>query len=306
MARPSCAVPAQRRPLPVDHSNKRGWGALRLTTIGRKSGKQRNVIIGYIEDGPNLVTLAMNGWDEGHPAWWLNLEAHPDAIVRLARQRPRAGARAAPPPATSATGCGSVGPRSTPGTRRLRQPAVDRDAGGRPRTPRRNRLIVRGGSEPRDRRRARARRDRGPDRRPPAFRRTTGRASSRAPADRRRHAARTATATPSGTRGRTDGSWQRSLGPGPARRTAHPGTSAHERTVEFDAGLAVHPEPGAGLEVDEQQPDSRIHRHVAERAEHAVAVVDRERECSSSTTRTKPGSPPLYEQSGDPSASVAR
>ena len=70
-------------------SNKRGWGALRLTTIGRKSGMERNVIIGYIEDGPNLVTLAMNGWDEGHPAWWLNLEAHPDAVVRLARQRPR-------------------------------------------------------------------------------------------------------------------------------------------------------------------------------------------------------------------------
>lgn len=70
-------------------SNKRGWGALRLTTIGRKSGLERNVIIGYIEDGPNLVTLAMNGWDEGHPAWWLNLEAHPDAVVRLARQHAR-------------------------------------------------------------------------------------------------------------------------------------------------------------------------------------------------------------------------
>ena len=71
-------------------SNKRGWGALLLTTIGRKSGKQRNVIIGYIEDGPSLVTLAMNGGDEGHPAWWLNLESHPDAVVRLARQHPRA------------------------------------------------------------------------------------------------------------------------------------------------------------------------------------------------------------------------
>jgi hypothetical protein len=28
-------------------SNKRGWGALRLTTIGRKSGQARSVIIGY-------------------------------------------------------------------------------------------------------------------------------------------------------------------------------------------------------------------------------------------------------------------
>jgi F420H(2)-dependent quinone reductase len=69
-------------------SNKRGWGALRLTTIGRKSGQERSVIIGYVEDGPNLVALAMNGWDEGHPSWWLNLEAHPDAVVRLAGQAP--------------------------------------------------------------------------------------------------------------------------------------------------------------------------------------------------------------------------
>jgi hypothetical protein len=30
----------------------------------------------------------MNGWDEGHPSW-LNLKAHPDAVVRLARQQPR-------------------------------------------------------------------------------------------------------------------------------------------------------------------------------------------------------------------------
>ena len=70
-------------------SNKRGWGALRLTTIGRMSGQERSVIIGYIEDGPNLVTLAMNGCDEGDPSWWLNLETHPDAVVRLARQQSR-------------------------------------------------------------------------------------------------------------------------------------------------------------------------------------------------------------------------
>ena len=70
-------------------SNKRGWGSLRLTTVGRKSGQERSVIIGYLEDGPNLVALAMNGWDEGRPAWWLNLEAHPDAVIRLADKQPR-------------------------------------------------------------------------------------------------------------------------------------------------------------------------------------------------------------------------
>ena len=40
-------------------------------------------MVGYFEDGPNLVTMAMNGWGEGEPAWWLNLQAHPDVKVVL-------------------------------------------------------------------------------------------------------------------------------------------------------------------------------------------------------------------------------
>ena len=40
-------------------------------------------ILGYFEDGPNLVTLAMNGWGSPEPAWWLNLQAHPEARVEL-------------------------------------------------------------------------------------------------------------------------------------------------------------------------------------------------------------------------------
>ena len=60
-----------------------GWGTLRLTTTGRRSGRQRGVILGYVEDGPNLVTLAMNGWSSPEPAWWLNLQADPDASVEL-------------------------------------------------------------------------------------------------------------------------------------------------------------------------------------------------------------------------------
>lgn len=70
-------------------SSKRGWGALGLTAIGRRSGRERTVILGYLEDGPNLVVLAMNGWDEGHPAWWRNVQAHPDVAVKLARQEPQ-------------------------------------------------------------------------------------------------------------------------------------------------------------------------------------------------------------------------
>lgn len=61
---------------------RRGWGALRLTTVGRRTGRERSVMVGYFEDGPNLVTLAMNGWGAGEPAWWLNLQAQPEARVR--------------------------------------------------------------------------------------------------------------------------------------------------------------------------------------------------------------------------------
>ena len=59
------------------------WGTLRLTTKGRRTGAERRVILGYFEDGPNLVTLAMNGWADPEPAWWLNLQAQPDATVEV-------------------------------------------------------------------------------------------------------------------------------------------------------------------------------------------------------------------------------
>jgi deazaflavin-dependent oxidoreductase (nitroreductase family) len=68
---------------------------LRLTTIGRRSGRTRAAILGYIEDGPNLVTPAMNGWADPEPAWWLNLQAHPDATVELPSGARRVRARAA-------------------------------------------------------------------------------------------------------------------------------------------------------------------------------------------------------------------
>jgi deazaflavin-dependent oxidoreductase (nitroreductase family) len=67
-------------------ASKRGWGAMHVTTLGRTSGERRGVILGYIEDGSTPVVLAMNGWDEGLPAWWLNLEANPDAVIRLKGQ----------------------------------------------------------------------------------------------------------------------------------------------------------------------------------------------------------------------------
>lgn len=59
------------------------YGTLRLTTTGRRSGEPRSVILGYYEDGPNLVSMAMNGWGAAEPAWWLNLQVHPEAVIEL-------------------------------------------------------------------------------------------------------------------------------------------------------------------------------------------------------------------------------
>lgn len=58
-----------------------GWGTLRLTATGRRSGQPRTVLLGYFVDGEDLVTMAMNGWGPAEPAWWLNLQANPDATV---------------------------------------------------------------------------------------------------------------------------------------------------------------------------------------------------------------------------------
>lgn len=71
------------------------WGTLRMTTIGRRTGRRRAVILAYFEDGPNLILLAMNGWGEGHPAWWRNLQGNPEAEVVLATGRRPVRARAA-------------------------------------------------------------------------------------------------------------------------------------------------------------------------------------------------------------------
>lgn len=61
----------------------RQWGTLRLKTIGRRTGRERIAILGFLDDGPNLITPAMNGWADPEPAWWLNLQAQPDATVEL-------------------------------------------------------------------------------------------------------------------------------------------------------------------------------------------------------------------------------
>ena len=71
------------------------YGLMRIHTTGRKSGTTRTAILGYFEDGPNLFTLAMNGWGAPEPAWWLNLQAHPEATLDLKTGTRAVTARAA-------------------------------------------------------------------------------------------------------------------------------------------------------------------------------------------------------------------
>jgi F420H(2)-dependent quinone reductase len=83
--------------LGLRRASDKTWGMMRLRTVGRRSGKERIAILGYYEDGPNLVTMAMNGWGEPEPAWWLNLQANPDTIVELADGPRAVRGRAASP-----------------------------------------------------------------------------------------------------------------------------------------------------------------------------------------------------------------
>ena len=63
--------------------NETRWGMLRLRTTGRRTGKERIAILGYVVDGHNLVTPAMNGWADPEPAWLLNLQANPAATIEM-------------------------------------------------------------------------------------------------------------------------------------------------------------------------------------------------------------------------------
>jgi deazaflavin-dependent oxidoreductase (nitroreductase family) len=54
-----------------------------LTTIGRSSSRRRTVPLLCIRDGHDIVVVASRGGMGAHPAWYLNLLAHPRAAVQL-------------------------------------------------------------------------------------------------------------------------------------------------------------------------------------------------------------------------------
>lgn len=61
-----------------------GMPVLELTTVGRKSGEPRSVLLtAPLEDEGRLVIVASRGGDDRHPAWFLNLRAEPRVQVSV-------------------------------------------------------------------------------------------------------------------------------------------------------------------------------------------------------------------------------
>jgi deazaflavin-dependent oxidoreductase (nitroreductase family) len=74
-----------------------GMPSLELTTIGRKTGKRRSVMLtSPLQEGESYVVVASRGGDDIHPAWFLNLRDNPEVEVQVVgkskhRMRARVG-----------------------------------------------------------------------------------------------------------------------------------------------------------------------------------------------------------------------
>ena len=56
---------------------------LLLTTKGARSGIARTLPLVYGRDGDNLILVASKGGSPRHPAWYVNLTAHPEVVVQV-------------------------------------------------------------------------------------------------------------------------------------------------------------------------------------------------------------------------------
>src|SRR3954464_2064143 len=61
----------------------RGARLLYLTAVGRKSGKSRTVPLLFVRDDEDYIVAASNGGSDWEPAWWLNLQARPEATIAV-------------------------------------------------------------------------------------------------------------------------------------------------------------------------------------------------------------------------------
>jgi deazaflavin-dependent oxidoreductase (nitroreductase family) len=68
---------------------------LYLHTVGHKSGTPRRTPLYFVDDGDDVAVITSNAGRDREPAWWLNLQADPNAEVEIGKQRRPVRARAA-------------------------------------------------------------------------------------------------------------------------------------------------------------------------------------------------------------------
>ena len=59
-----------------------GLPIIQLTTTGARSGRVRTLPLAALPDGENYVLIASNFGSARHPAWYHNLKANPECLVR--------------------------------------------------------------------------------------------------------------------------------------------------------------------------------------------------------------------------------
>jgi deazaflavin-dependent oxidoreductase (nitroreductase family) len=71
----------------------RGTQTLLLTTKGRKSGEDRTTPLIYGRHGDDYLIVASKGGADKPPAWYLNLQANPEAEIQVKGDRLKVRAR---------------------------------------------------------------------------------------------------------------------------------------------------------------------------------------------------------------------
>jgi len=59
------------------------WRSLLLTHVGHKTGRDYTIPLLYVPDGERFIVVGSNAGDAKPPAWWRNLQAHPEARVQV-------------------------------------------------------------------------------------------------------------------------------------------------------------------------------------------------------------------------------
>ncbi len=76
--------------------------ALLLTTRGRRTGRDRTVVLQWFRDGEAMIVVAANDGGAADPAWYLNLVAEPRGRVEIEGRRTEVRAELLPPEASAA------------------------------------------------------------------------------------------------------------------------------------------------------------------------------------------------------------